>query len=137
MDKIILKERLIEKGLKVTSRRLLLLEAIITLNHPTAEEILNNIREKFPDTATATVYKALNILVEKQIISRVNTDRDIIRYDAIMESHHHLYNSHLNRIEDYRDEDLTCLLKKYFEEKKIHGFSVEDVRLQIIGKFLD
>lgn len=130
-------ERLIEKGLKVTSKRLAILEAIVELNHPTAEEILNYVRKKYPVTATATVYKALNVLVGKKVINKVNIEKDIFRYDAKLESHHHLYCSEFDRIEDYNDEELTGFLKKYFENKKIPGFSVEDFKLQIIGKFTD
>ncbi len=130
-----LKARLTDKGLKVTSRRVSILEAIIELHHPTAEEILRYIRKKYPDTATATVYKALNVLVEKEVINRVNTDKDIYRYDAIMESHHHLYSSEISRIEDYNDEELSGIVRKYFEKKRIPGFRVEDIQIQIIGKF--
>lgn len=137
MDYEILKERLIKAGLKVTARRLCVLESIIELNHPTAEEIINQIRKKYPDTATATVYKALNIFLEKKIISKVNTENGIFRYDAILQSHHHLYNSDLNRIEDYSNEELTGIIKHYFERKKIPGFHVEDIVLQIIGRFIE
>ena len=128
-------ERLARKGLKVTNRRSLLLEAVVQLNHPTAEEILVFVRKKYPDTATATVYKALNILVEKNVITKVNTEGDVFRYDAVLESHHHLYCSELKRIEDYVDEELSAILRKYFEKRKIPGFSVQDIKLQITGKF--
>ncbi len=137
MDREKLKKRLTEKGLKVTSRRLTILEAIIELSHPTPEEILKYIRKRFPDTATATVYKALNVLVEKKVINKINTERDIFRFDAIPEPHHHLYCSELNRIEDYHDEELTGILKKYFDDRKIPGFNIEDFKLQITGKFTD
>lgn len=137
MDYNELKKRLIEKGLKVTSRRISILEAIIESGHPTAEEILKYIREKYPDTATATVYKALHVLAGKKVISRVNTDSDIVRYDAVPEFHHHLYSSRLNRIEDFNDEEMTEMLNKYFENKEISGFNIEGFKLQIIGEFKD
>lgn len=132
-----MKKRLTEQGLKVTSRRLTILEAIIELSHPTPEEILKYIRKKFPGTATSTVYKALSVLVERKVINKINTERDIFRFDAIPESHHHLYCPELNRIEDYHDEELTAILKKYFDDKKIPGFNIEDFKLQITGKFTD
>ena len=137
MDPDKLKERLIKKGLKITTRRMSILEAILELNHPTAEEILKYIRKNYPDTATATVYKALNVLVEKKVINKVNTDRDVVRYDAVLESHHHLYCSEFDRIEDYKDEELTLMLKGYFENRKIPGFNIEAINLQIIGNFTD
>ncbi len=131
-----LKDILRGKGLKVTPRRLSILEAIVKLDtHPTAEEIIKFIRKRNPNIATATVYKALNILVAKKVINKVDTERDITRYDAVMETHHHLYCSESERIVDFVDTGLNEMIKHYFEKEKIPGFIIEDVKLQIIGKF--
>ena len=130
-----LKNRLSERGLKVTSRRLSIMMAINDLKHPTADEILNYIRKVHPGTATATVYKALNVLAEKKVINKLHTEGGIIRYDAITESHHHLYCEEINRLEDYNNEELTLILKEYFKKKKIKNFTIRDFKLQIIGNF--
>jgi Fur family peroxide stress response transcriptional regulator len=53
-----------------------------------------------------------------------------------MESHHHLYCSESDRIEDHKDTELNEMIEKYFKNKDIPGFKIEDVKLQIIGKFL-
>lgn len=128
--------KLIEKGLKVTPQRIAILEAIIKLNnHPTAENIIDYIRKTHPNIATATVYKVLDALVSNGLIKKVKTERDIMRYDSIMESHHHLYCSESDRIEDYNDAELNKMLEKYFERKGIPDFKIEDIKLQIIGKF--
>jgi Fur family peroxide stress response transcriptional regulator len=133
-----IRNKLIEKGLKVTPQRIAILESIIGLNnHPTAENIIDYIRKNHPNIATATVYKVLDVLVENGIIMKVKTESDIMRYDAIMESHHHLYCSESDRIEDYQDEELNNILEKYFEKKGIPDFKIEDIKLQIIGKFLN
>ena len=129
--------RLIEKRLKVTPQRIVILEAIIKLNnHPTAENIIEYIRKNHPNISVATVYKVLDVLVENGLIKKVKTEKDFMRYDAIMESHHHIYCSDSDRIEDYNDKELTELLEKYFEKKKIPDFKIEDIKLQIIGKYL-
>ena len=130
------RNKLIEKRLKVTPQRIAILEAIVKLNnHPTADNIIEYIRKNYPNVATATVYKVLDALVSSGLIKKVKTERDIMRYDAIMESHHHLYSSESDRIEDYNDKELTDLLEKYFEKKGIPDFKIEDIKLQIIGKF--
>jgi Fur family transcriptional regulator, peroxide stress response regulator len=129
--------KLIEKGLKVTPQRIAILEAIVKLkNHPTAENIIDYIRKNHPNIATATVYKVLDALVSCRLIIRVKTEKDIMRYDAIVESHHHLYCSDSDRIEDYHDIELNSLLTNYFEGKGIPDFEIEDIKLQIIGKFV-
>ena len=118
-----IRSKLIEKGLKVTPQRIAILEAIIVLNnHPTVENIIEYIRNNHPNIATATVYKVLDALVENQLINKVKTDRDYMRYDAILDKHHHLYCSESDRIEDYNDEELNKMIDQYFEKKGNHKF---------------
>lgn len=129
--------KLNEKGLKVTPQRIAILEAIIKLNnHPTAENIIEYIRKNHPNIATATVYKVLDALMSNGLIKKVKTERDIMRYDAIIENHHHLYCSESDRIEDYNDKELNDLLAKYFDKNGILDFKIEDIKLQIIGTFI-
>jgi Fur family peroxide stress response transcriptional regulator len=129
--------KLFGKGLKVTPQRIAVFEAILKLNnHPTAEHIIDYIRKNHPNISVATVYKVLDALVLNKLIIKVKTEKDIMRYDAIMDSHHHIYCSDSDRIEDYSDHELNELLEKYFEKKKIPDFEIEDIKLQIIGKFI-
>jgi Fur family peroxide stress response transcriptional regulator len=132
-----IKNKLVEKGLKITPQRIAILEAIIKLdNHPTAEQIIDYVRKNHPNIATATVYKVLDALVDKGLIKKVKTDKDIMRYDAFLEKHHHLYSSDTERIEDYMDDELNDILENHFEKKGIPDFNIEDIKLQIIGKFI-
>ncbi len=136
MDNELLKQKFSEKGMKITPQRMAILEAIYELNnHPTAENIIEFIRKTHPNVAIGTVYKVLETLVENRLIKRVTTDRDFMRYDGIIENHHHLYCSTCDLIEDYHDAELDELLKKYFESKNIPGFKIEEFVLQIKGTF--
>lgn len=138
MKKEDIKNRLKKCGLRVTPQRMAVMEAVESLhNHPTAEEISRFIHLNNPTIATGTVYKTLDTLVEKELIKRVKTDRDIMRYDSETGWHHHLYCAISDRIEDYYDDELNELLERYFEKKKIGGFDIEEIKLQIIGKFPD
>jgi len=133
-----IRNKLIEKGLKVTPQRIAILDAIIKLNnHPTADNIIYYIRNNHPNIATATVYKVLDALVANELIIKVKTEKDVMRYEAVMERHHHLYCSESDRIEDFVDTELNEMIEKYFKKKKIPYFEIEDVKLQIIGKFLN
>jgi Fur family transcriptional regulator, peroxide stress response regulator len=136
MDFELIRQKLTNAGLKVTPQRMAILEAIFELNnHPNAENIVGFIRKNHPNISTATVYKVLDALVENHIIRRVKTDSDVMRYDGIMDKHHHLYCAQTDRIEDYADEDLDLILANHFRKKGIDGFKIEDIRLQIVGKF--
>jgi Fur family transcriptional regulator, peroxide stress response regulator len=130
--------KLSQAGLKITPQRIAVLEAVIDLrNHPTAENVMDFIKANHPNIATGTVYKTLETFVEKGLIKKVKTDRDIMRYDAITEPHHHLYSSASDRIEDFIDPELHRIIEKYFETHKIPNFKIEDIKLQIIGEFLN
>jgi Fur family transcriptional regulator, peroxide stress response regulator len=125
-----------EKGLKITPQRIIILDAIYKLDkHPTADNIIKYIRKTHPNIAIGTVYKVLETLVENNLIKKVKTDKDIMRYDGEIENHHHLYCSECDLIEDYVDEELDELLSNYFKNKKIKGFKMEDIVLQIRGTF--
>ena len=58
-----------------------------------------------------------------------------MRYDAIMWQHHHLYCTDTDKIEDFIDPELDRLMEEYFRKKKIKGFKVKDITVQISGKF--
>jgi Fur family peroxide stress response transcriptional regulator len=58
-----------------------------------------------------------------------------MRYDGVRHSHHHLYCSQCDQIEDYNDKELDRLLEVYFRNKKLKGFRIEEFVLQIKGKF--
>jgi Fur family transcriptional regulator, peroxide stress response regulator len=136
MDLIEIRSKLIDRGLRVTPQRVAIYDAILKLNnHPTADEIIAFIKNDQPNIATGTVYNVLDSLVEVGLVLKVKTERDVMRYDAIMENHHHLYCADSDKIEDYYNDELTGILADYFEKHKIPDFEITDIKLQIKGKF--
>ncbi len=121
--------------MKVTPQRKIILEILFEMkNHPTADMIIREVTLREPDISQGTVYKTLDLLVEKGIIHKIKTDRDVMRYDPFTARHHHLYVHATDEIRDYEDEELNRLLEAYFSRKSIPGFRVEDFRLEIIGR---
>lgn len=130
------RNQLQEKGLKITPQRVAIFEAIIELdNHPTAEDITAFIKPNHPNISIATVYKVLDTFVENDLLKKVKTDKDIMRYDPHLKNHHHLYCSATNRIEDFEDQTLNNLISDYFKKNKIKNFNIQDIKLQITGIF--
>lgn len=129
-------DKLQEKGLKVTPQRLAIYKAIVELNnHPTAENVIEHIKKEHPHISVGTVYKVLESLVEKELLRKVKTEKDFMRYDAVLTNHHHLYCSATDRIEDYEDEKLNTIICEYFKNNKIKNFKVQEIKLQITGTF--
>ncbi len=130
-------EKLKAKGLRVTPQRIAIYKAVAHLkNHPSAENIADVIKSDYPNISVGTVYKVLNVLVEVGLLKRVKSEKDVMRYDAMLKHHHHLYCIEKDRIEDYEDEELDVLVSEYFQKKKIKNFKIEDFKLQITGKFI-
>jgi Fur family transcriptional regulator, peroxide stress response regulator len=122
--------------LKVTPQRMAVLEALNSLrDHPTADTINAFVLKNHPNIAVGTIYKTLETFVEKGLIRKVKTENGVMRYDAILVNHHHLYCEETEHIEDFYDDTLNALLDEYFKTKKIPNFKVKDIKLQIIGTF--
>jgi Fur family transcriptional regulator, peroxide stress response regulator len=131
-----IRQLLAMNGLKVTPQRVAVYEAISKMkNHPNAEIIIEHIKRRNPNIAVGTVYNTLESFVEKGIIRRIKTDGDVMRYDADISMHHHLYSNVDNRIEDFYDEELNQYITKFMKTRKIPNFVIEDVNIQIMGKF--
>ena len=132
----VIRVKLIENGLKVTPQRIAVLEALADLkNHPTTENIIDHVKKNHPHVSAGTIYKTLDVFVEKEIVFKVKTDRDIMRYDFLPERHHHLYCTESDKVKDYFDDELNKIIDQYFMKKRIPDFKIRDIKLQIIGNF--
>jgi Fur family peroxide stress response transcriptional regulator len=97
------------KGLQLTAQRLAILGYLEgNKEHPTAREIYKNVSKKFPTMSFATVYKTLEILVEKGYLVELNIEADKRRFDPNTEPHHHLICTRCKKIVDlHRNFDLS------------------------------
>ena len=98
--------------------------------------IKEHIKDIHPEISSATIYKVLDVFEANDLIRRVKTDKDIKRYDGVVENHHHLYSSESEEIKDYMNAELDTLLADFFQKHKIDDFEIEEIKLQINGKFL-
>jgi len=133
-----IRDKIANSGLKVTPQRISVYEAIISMDdHPTAEMIRKKVAKKIPSISLGTVYKTLEAFVGKGLIKKIRTEEDVMRYDPVLEKHHHLYCQKSNTIADYYDEQLNQIIRDYFKEKDLSNFKIEDVKVHIIGEFKD
>ncbi len=128
--------KLKQNKLRVTPQRVAIFEAIYKLNnHPTAENIINNLKNNHPYISQGTVYKVLDSFVESKLLNKVKTENSVMRYDPVLSAHHHLYCQETDRIEDYEDDELDQIIYQHFKKKKINNFQIKDIKLQISGTF--
>ncbi len=131
-----IKGKLKEAGLKITPQRIAVLQALVdNRHHPSAEDLIKTIRRVHPNISVGTVYQILNTLVSKNIIGKIETHNNVIHYDPITESHHHLYIEESREILDYFDNKLTSMVEDYLESHgRLNDINIEDVKIQIVGK---
>ena len=133
-----IRDRISNSGLKVTPQRIAVYRALMDINdHPTAEMVKRHISKNNPSISQGTIYKTLESFVEKGLIEKIRTEDDVMRYEPILEKHHHLYCQKTESIADYYDDELNELIYDYLKKKDIPNFKIEDIKLHIIGEFTD
>ena len=84
-------EKYRETGLKMTPQRLAILKYLEgNRNHPSAEDIYNEIRQMYPMISFATVYKTIEVLKRRGNLLELTIDAERRRYDPETRHHHHL-----------------------------------------------
>ncbi|NBO64471.1 MAG: transcriptional repressor [Acidobacteria bacterium] len=91
------------KGLKMTPQRRAIVEYLQTcVDHPTAEEVMQAVNERFPMTSRPTVYNTLNWLEAAGLINEVY-EGGAVRYDPNTSRHHHFVCRRCGKVEDIED----------------------------------
>lgn len=97
-----------EHGLQITYQRLAIYQSLLdSSSHPSAEDIHQQVRRRFPMISLGTVYKTLERLNEVRLIQRVSPLTDVARYDAKTSDHHHLICVRCRAIVDLEDPALS------------------------------
>ncbi len=97
-------------GTSMTAQKRAVLEALVRReDHPTAEQIFEDVRTTLPDVSRATVYRILNTLLEMEIARKVHHPGDFARFETKVDRHHHLVCRKCEKIEDVDDSALKTL----------------------------
>jgi Fe2+ or Zn2+ uptake regulation protein len=108
-------------------------------SHPTAEEVYRAVRRRIPRISLATVYKALEALVDAHLATKLTNGDGSSRYDCRGEDHYHLRDVDSGEIRDLPvefDPDLLAKIDPRLVEKlSSDGFQVTGYRLEVLGRF--
>jgi len=78
------------KKLRVTPQRFAVYSNLLERqDHPTAEQILQDLNQNSPTLSQATIYASLQTLQEVGLIRQVLLEEGVCRYDANIQPHHH------------------------------------------------
>ena len=132
------KDLLREKGLKVTSQRLMVLNILSAHGdeHLTVEEIYDLAKEESPEIGLATIYRTVQVLLELHVIEKVTFDDGFARYELNGEEtgsghrHHHAICTQCGKVYSLETDLLDTLEKQVFESL---GFVVTDHEVKLYG----
>jgi len=117
-----------ERGLKITPQRLAVYEILLKRDdHPTVEDIYEEVKEIYPFVSLATVYRTVETLESLGFIKKVAYWGNSVRYDANIQEHDHLVCVMCGSITDLK-MDLS-----YDVPENVDGFKVLSHSLYIYG----
>lgn len=108
-DRIVQLEQIVtnlrEEGFRITPQRVAIVDYVLnTEEHPSAEQIHNIVKKKYPMVSLSTVYKTLDLLKQKQLVKQIEIGGEA-RFDGHTDEHINLICMKCGKIEDL-DEDL-------------------------------
>jgi Fe2+ or Zn2+ uptake regulation protein len=130
-----------EAGWRYTRQRAAVFAYLRTAqSHPTAEQVFAAVRRQLPNLSLATVYKALEALVDAGLANRIAGDQGPTRYDGRSEPHYHLRCQHSGEVIDlplsYDPALLDKLDPQLKEMLRQQGFEITGHRLELVGRFV-
>jgi Fur family transcriptional regulator, peroxide stress response regulator len=96
-----LAKRLKEQHISVTPQRLEILKTImLRYDHPSADNIYQEVRRQLPMISFNTVYKTLETFCQLGLIIKINPLHEVARYDGNVSSHSHMVCTRCQKVED-------------------------------------
>lgn len=96
-----------QAGIKLTHQRLeIFRELANTQEHPDAETLFRAVQQRVPTVSLDTVYRTLWTLHEMGLVTTLGPQRDGIRFDANLDSHHHFVCVHCGKVRDFESDEL-------------------------------
>lgn len=117
-------------GVQPSAQRVAIAEYILTTEeHPSADQVWERVRERFPMVSRATVYNTLNLFVEKGLLRELVLAEGRSVFDPNVEPHHHFIDESSGTIIDVPWGAL-----KVSNIESLKGLAVHDYQVVMRGK---
>lgn len=128
------KEVLRKYSLKATPQRLAVHEAMMQLGHASADMVTEYIKAK--GTAKVTLASVYNILTHMAMLKvyhyRLSSNNKMY-FDVNTFKHIHLYDQENHLFKDVIDDDLIRLIESHLGRKRVKGYKIESIDIQLVG----
>lgn len=122
-------------SLKATPQRLAVHEAMIELGHASADMVTEKIKAN--GTAKVTLASVYNILTHMAMLKVYNyrlSANNKMYFDVNTFKHIHLYDQENHLFKDVVDDELVALLESYLSRKRVKGYKIESIDIQLVAK---
>ncbi|WP_348681545.1 Fur family transcriptional regulator [uncultured Microbacterium sp.] len=119
-------------GLRVTSARLAVLDALREHPHASADAIFADVDRRAPGTTLQSVYNALGDFAGAGLVRRIQPAGQPMRFEVrIDDNHHHLVCTSCGRVEDVDcvTGEAPCL-----HPSQMHGFTLSQAEITFWGR---
>ena len=119
------------QGVPLTVQRRTILESLaLREDHPTADQVFEDVARRLPGLSRTTVYRVLETLVDLGVIHKATHLGSAARYDPNTERHHHLTCLSCHKVMDVEDETVQ---KVDLPKSKAQGFKIMDYSVHFKG----
>ena len=120
-----------KKGYRATPQRIVIAQTVLkSKEHPTAEQVYDEVKREYPTISLSTVYNTLHILRDMNMVNELAFN-DSIRFDPNTRIHINMVCENCGRIIDLLDNELLDIVVRISDKE---GFSISGHRLDVYGK---
>ena len=112
-----------------TKQKKVILDALIAMGHPTAQELFDYLHEQNPTLSRATVFRVLSQFAESGHIRKISMTGSDARFDATMKPHAHMLCVNCGTVQDTFVKDFDVALCT----DELHGFKIYSAELNYLG----
>jgi Fe2+ or Zn2+ uptake regulation protein len=116
-----------QHGVQVTAQRLAVMGAVSANPHATADELTVDVKAAIGSISRQAVYDALGVLVDKNLVRRIQPSGSAARYeDRVGDNHHHLI---CRRCDTMFDIDCAVGSAPCLVADDDHGFEIDEAEV--------
>jgi Fur family transcriptional regulator, peroxide stress response regulator len=101
-----------------------------TKTHPTASWVYDELKKEFTNLSMGTVYRNINILIDQNLVQKIESGSSFDRFDANVEQHYHFICKECGSIDDLPISAFDDLNEKI---NQMTGYQAEKHRLDFHG----
>ena len=127
-----LRQECAARGLRMTPQREVLLRVLSeTMGHPTADELVQKVREVLPSVSHATVYRNVQELVRAGLVGMLERAGGAVHFEINPDDHHHFVCRSCGQVWDVYLADVEVRVDR--RKSQLTGFQIDHPEVQLHG----